>query len=102
MSIKKPAFDPTITWGHVMQAVVMLVALVGLYADARIYKTKTEARIERLEEHDKAHHGEVANAVLATQRLSEAVTRLSVVVEERTGERLFRVEPKRGALERMP
>lgn len=82
--MKRVTFNPEISSGHILQLIVMLLALVVLYGDARAYKERTEMRLKRLEESDKATAEKVAvqakEQTEATTRLSDAVIELSTVV----------------------
>ena len=77
--MRKPVFNPEITWGHILQLFVMLIALSVMYADARVYKERTEMRIASLESNTK----QIAeNAVSQAKEQSSAIRELSEAVIE--------------------
>jgi len=77
-------FNPEITWGNIMQLVVMLAAVVVMYADTKVYKERTELRIKLLEKNDDVLFERLVSQASATQKLTEAVIKLNTLVEERT------------------
>lgn len=78
----KLVFNPEITWGHILQAVLMAGGLAVLYTDAQVYKERTEARIKWLEENDAAMAARLTEQTQFTQRLSDNILKIAAKLEE--------------------
>lgn len=102
--MRKPVFNPEITWGHLLQAALICAAVITMYGDSRVYRVKIDYRLERLEEHDKQNKLDIASArereavcAAATQKLSDSVAKLEWQMRRPPPPV---PEPKRGTLER--
>ncbi len=78
--MRKPVFNPEITWGHVMQAILMFGLVFGMWASGKVDKKESDMRITALERSYLKATEQVEKQASATRELSDAVIELSTVV----------------------
>jgi septal ring factor EnvC (AmiA/AmiB activator) len=83
--MKRISFNWEITAGHVMQAVVLVGAAVAMYMDARSRDERQAMRTDAMERDIASHDSRIGTQEGMTQKLSEAVVKLTTIVDERTG-----------------
>jgi septal ring factor EnvC (AmiA/AmiB activator) len=85
--MKRISFNWEITAGHVMQAVVLVCAALAMWMDSRTRDERQAMRTDTLEREIVAHDNRIDVQEGMTQKLSEAVVKLTTIVDERTSTR---------------
>jgi len=80
----KPRFDGTIQLGHILQILTLVGVIIGAWYNMRILLDQNARDLSRHEIEIRGLHADDASIRATQSQLSDNLTRLTAIIEERT------------------